>query len=50
MSRSQYTVSTFCTSVGRPKTPACAGNGGRSRGSPRLPSMLSMSALSSPQM
>ena len=32
------------------KSPACTGNGGLLRGSPRLPSMELKSAVSSPQM
>ena len=43
-------VSTLLTTVGLPKRPACTGNGGLLRGSPRLPSIDSKSAVSSPQM
>jgi hypothetical protein len=42
--------STLFTFVGRAYTPATAGNGGLFRGSPRLPSSESSSAVSSPQM
>lgn len=44
------TVSTFVTVVGHPNTPILAGNGGFKRGLPGLPSIDSMSAVSSPQM
>ena len=44
------TVSTLVTVVGHPKTPTSAGNGGFSLGFPCLPSKLSMSEVSSPQM
>src|SRR6185437_10514826 len=37
MSRIQNSVSTFCSKVGRPNRPTWATNGGRWRGSPRLP-------------
>ncbi len=43
-------VSRLLTVLGMPKAPACAGNGGLSRGSPRLPSSELRSAVSSPQM
>ena len=42
-------VSTLFRMVGLPKRPLTAGKGGRGRGSPRCPSMLVMSAVSSPQ-
>ena len=42
--------STLLTTVGQAYRPATAGNGGRSRGWPRLPSRESSSAVSSPQM
>ena len=42
-------VSTLLMLVGLPQRPETAGNGGRVRGMPRLPSMLAMSAVSSPQ-
>ena len=42
-------VSTLFTIVGFPNNPFTAGNGGRGRGSPRCPSILSSSAVSSPQ-
>ena len=42
--------STLLTTVGQAYKPATAGNGGRSRGWPRLPSSESSSAVSSPQM
>ncbi len=42
-------VSTLLMLVGLPHKPATAGNGGRERGMPRLPSMLAISAVSSPQ-
>ena len=35
--------------VGRPNRPFLAGKGGRGRGSPRMPSMLVIRAVSSPQ-
>lgn len=44
------TVSTFVTVVGHPYKPALAGNGGLSLGLPGLPSKLSISADSSPQI
>src|SRR5512145_2300928 len=50
MSRTQYTVSTLWIRVGRPNSPTWAGNGGLWRGKPRLPSMLSSIADSSPQI
>src|SRR5229473_91175 len=40
----------LCSSVGRPKRPTCATYGGRRRGMPRLPSIDSIIADSSPQM
>src|SRR3974377_2095485 len=43
-------VSTLLTTVGLPKRPTCTGNGGLLRGSPRLPSIDSKIAVSSPQM
>src|SRR5512139_3672449 len=43
----QY-VSTLLSTVGQPKAPETAGNGGRIRGTPRLPSRDSSSADSSP--
>ena len=43
-------LSTLFTVVGQPYRPAPAGNGGLSRGWPFLPSRLSSSAVSSPQM
>ena len=43
-------VSTLLTTVGLPKSPTCTGNGGLLRGSPRLPSIDSKIAVSSPQM
>jgi hypothetical protein len=43
-------VSTLATVVGQPKRPTSAGKGGLSRGLPCLPSRLSISAVSSPQM
>src|SRR5207249_2608498 len=48
--RTQYTVSRLCSSVGRLKRPTCATYGGRRRGMPRLPSIDSIIADSSPQM
>ena len=50
MSRTQCSVSMLCSSVGRPNRPTCATYGGRRRGSPRLPSIDSIIADSSPQM
>ena len=50
MSRTFTSVSTLFTSVGFPNSPACTGNGGLLRGSPRKPSMELKSAVSSPQM
>merc|ERR1712027_209902 len=44
------TDSTLLTVVGHPKRPTAAGNGGLTRGFPCLPSMDSISAVSSPQM
>ena len=43
-------VSTLFTTVGFPKRPTSTGNGGLLRGSPRLPSIDSKIAVSSPQM
>ena len=43
-------VSTLFTTVGLAQTPCTAGNGGLMRGLPRFPSMLSIRAVSSPQM
>ena len=42
-------VSTLLMTVGLSNRPRTAGKGGRGRGMPRLPSMLLMSAVSSPQ-
>ena len=42
-------VSTLLMIVGLPNRPLTAGNGGRGRGMPRLPSMLWIKAVSSPQ-
>ncbi len=42
-------VSTLLMLVGLPQRPLTAGNGGRVRGMPRLPSMEAISAVSSPQ-
>src|SRR5512145_2356594 len=42
-------VSTLLTRVGLPHKPFVVGYGGRVRGSPRLPSRDSISAVSSPQ-
>ena len=42
-------VSTLLIEVGQSHSPLVAGNGGRTRGMPRLPSMEAMSAVSSPQ-
>ena len=50
ISRTQYTVSMLCSSVGQPNRPTCATYGGRRRGMPRLPSIDSIIADSSPQM
>ena len=44
-----HSVSTLFTTVGFCRYPLETGNGGRSRGSPRLPSADSMRADSSPQ-
>merc|ERR1712178_423659 len=44
------TDSTLFTVVGQPNKPTAAGNGGLTRGFPCLPSMDSISAVSSPQM
>ena len=43
-------LSTLFTVVGHPYNPTAAGNGGFSRGIPFLPSRLSSSAVSSPQI
>jgi hypothetical protein len=43
-------LSTLLTVVGHPYSPTAAGNGGFIRGIPFLPSRLSSSAVSSPQM
>ena len=43
-------LSTLLTVVGHPQTPTFAGNGGFRRGWPFLPSRLSISAVSSPQI
>ena len=43
-------VSTLFTVVGMPNTPAAAGNGGFTRGSPRRPSSEFINPVSSPQM
>ncbi len=43
-------VSTLLTMVGSSNRPLTAGNGGLSRGQPRLPSSELSSAVSSPQM
>jgi len=40
---------TLLTFDGFAQSPATAGNGGRGRGSPRLPSMEAINAVSSPQ-
>ncbi len=42
-------VSMLLTAVGFPKSPTSTGKGGLLRGSPRLPSIESKSAVSSPQ-
>ena len=42
-------VSTLLSTLGLPQRPLWAGKGGRGRGSPRLPSIEVMSAVSSPQ-
>ena len=42
-------VSTLLISVGEPHSPLSAGNGGRGRGVPRLPSTEDIRAVSSPQ-
>merc|ERR1711988_1651976 len=44
------TVSTLATVVGQPNTPTAAGKGGLSLGFPALPSILSIKAVSSPQI
>ena len=41
-------VSTLLSKLGLPHSPAWAGNGGRGRGSPRLPSTEVIRAVSSP--
>jgi hypothetical protein len=43
-------VMTLLTTVGLPNRPSSAGSGGLARTMPRLPSRLSSSAVSSPQM
>ena len=43
-------VSTLLTTVGASKSPLMAGNGGFSRGQPRLPSSEFRRPVSSPQM
>ena len=43
-------VSTLLTVVGQPQSPYTAGNGGRLRGWPFLPSADSIMPVSSPQM
>ena len=48
--RTFASVSTLLTTVGLPNRPTSTGNGGLLRGSPRLPSIDSKSAVSSPQM
>ena len=48
--RTFASVSTLLTTVGLPNSPTSTGNGGLLRGSPRLPSIDSKSAVSSPQM
>src|SRR5882724_1738983 len=50
ISRTQYTVSTLWIRVGRPNRPTWDGKGGLCRGSPRLPSIDSSIADSSPQV
>jgi hypothetical protein len=50
ISRTLTSVSTLLTTVGLPNSPTSTGNGGLLRGSPRLPSIDSKSAVSSPQM
>src|SRR4029079_2765811 len=50
MSGTTAMVSTLLTVVGAPERPTLAGNGGFSRGMPFLPSRLSSSAVSSPQI
>ena len=50
MSGTLASVSTLLTAVGLPNRPTSTGNGGLLRGSPRLPSIDSNSAVSSPQM
>ena len=42
-------VSTLLSTVGCPNRPFTAGKGGRGRGSPQLPSMEAIRAVSSPQ-
>src|SRR5579863_9946653 len=44
-----YQVSTLLMLLGLPHKPLCAGNGGRGRGRPALPSSDAISAVSSPQ-
>ena len=50
MSSTLTSVSTLFTTVGLPNRPTSTGNGGLLRGSPRLPSIDSKIAVSSPQM
>ena len=45
----QARVSTLLMTVGLPHRPETAGNGGRGRGVPRLPSIEAIRAVSSPQ-
>ena len=49
MALTAASVSTLLMLVGLPNRPALAGKGGRDRGMPRLPSILCMSEVSSPQ-
>lgn len=44
------TVSTFVTVVGHPNKPTLAGKGGFNLGFPGFPSILSINAVSSPQI
>ena len=44
-----HSVSTLLMTVGRPQRPRSTGNGGRSRGTARSPSMLERMTDSSPQ-
>jgi hypothetical protein len=50
MSGTFIKVSTLLTTVGWPNRPLTAGKGGLLRGQPRLPSIDSSMAVSSPQM